>query len=128
MSAAKQGQRKADRFFKKVYAIVRSIPHGKVLTYGQIATLLGAPTMARQVGWAMHGCPQGLPWQRVVGAGGKILINSLSNPNGPIEQRRLLEMEGVRFRSQYVDMNAHQYAPSGLLKLKRNSFRRPRKH
>jgi methylated-DNA-protein-cysteine methyltransferase related protein len=128
MSAAKQGQRKADRFFKKVYDIVRSIPDGKVLTYGQIATLLGAPTKARQVGWAMHGCPQGLPWQRVVGAGGKILINSLSNPNGPIEQRRLLEMEGVRFRSQYVDMNAHQYAPSGLLKLKRHSFRKPRKH
>ena len=54
--------------------------------------------MARQVGWAMHGCPKGLPWQRVVGAGGKILVNSLSVGEGALLQRRLLELEGVRFR------------------------------
>ncbi len=125
MSAANQGQRKADNFFKKVYAIVKSIPPGKVLTYGQIATLLDAPHKARQVGWAMHGCPQGLPWQRVVGAGGKILITSFSSPDGPILQRRLLEMEGVQFRSQCVDMNAHQYVPSGFQKLRRKSLLRP---
>ncbi len=71
-----------------------------MLTYGQIATLLGSPYMARQVGWAMHGCPKGLPWQRVVGAGGKILVNSLSVGEGALLQRRLLELEGVRFAAR----------------------------
>ncbi|PYV83390.1 MAG: cysteine methyltransferase, partial [Acidobacteria bacterium] len=60
---------KKDSFFQQVYRVVRQIPPGKVLTYGQIATLVGAPYLARQVGWAMHGCPPWLPWQRVVGAG-----------------------------------------------------------
>jgi len=101
-------------FFKQVYAVVRTIPRGKLLTYGQIATLLGSPYMARQVGWAMHGCPKGLPWQRVVGAGGKILINSQSVGEGSLLQRKLLEMEGVRFRGQRIDMEAHQFFPSSL--------------
>ena len=98
-------------FFKDVYQVVRTIPPGKVLTYGQIATMLGHPFMARQVGWAMHGCPPGLPWQRVVGAGGKILINSLSQGEGPLLQRRLLEMEGVKFVRNRVDMESHQFKP-----------------
>ena len=98
-------------FFKQVYQVVRTIPRGKVLTYGQIATILGSPFMARQVGWAMHGCPSGLPWQRVVGAGGRILINSLSLGEGPILQRRLLEMEGVKFVRDRVNMEAHQFKP-----------------
>jgi methylated-DNA-protein-cysteine methyltransferase related protein len=120
--------RRSKNFFKQVYGIVKSIPRGKVLTYGQIATLLGAPAMARQVGWAMHGCPQGLPWQRVVGAGGKILINSLSAPGGgPLLQRSLLEMEGIRFKGKAVDLDAHQYFPPALLKLKRNLIRDHRK-
>lgn len=127
MSAAHQ-RRKADNFFKKVYAIVRTIPRGQVLTYGQIAAILGAPNKARQVGWAMHGCPQGSPWQRVVGAGGKILINSLSIPNGPILQRTMLEMEGVRFKGQCVNMDGHQFLPSSLKKLRRNSIRKLGKH
>jgi methylated-DNA-protein-cysteine methyltransferase-like protein len=67
--------------------------------------------MARQVGWAMHGCPPGLPWQRVVGAGGRILINSFSMEEGPLLQRRLLEMEGVRFIGNRIDMDVHQLKP-----------------
>ena len=106
------------RFFVRVYAVVRTIPRGKVLTYGQIATLLGSPYMARQVGWAMHGCPKGLPWQRVVGAGGKILLNSLSVGEGALKQRRLLELEGVRFAGQRIDMAAHQFVPSTMKQMK----------
>jgi methylated-DNA-protein-cysteine methyltransferase-like protein len=107
------------QFFKRVYAVVRTIPRGKVLTYGQIATLLGSPYMARQVGWAMHGCPKGLPWQRVVGAGGKILINSESVGEGPLLQRKLLELEGVRFRGQRIDMDAHQFIPTVRMRKQR---------
>ena len=110
----------ADRsFFKRVYAVVRTIPRGKVLTYGQIATLLGSPYMARQVGWAMHGCPKGSPWQRVVGAGGKILVNSLSVGDGALLQKRLLELEGVRFAGQRIDMAEHQFVPSGMKQMKK---------
>ena len=109
------------QFFKRVYAVVRTIPRGKVLTYGQIATMLGSPYMARQVGWAMHGCPKGLPWQRVVGAGGKILVNSLSVGAGALLQRRLLEMEAVRFKGQRIDMEAHQFIPAKLQKSKNKS-------
>lgn len=101
-------------FFKRVYSVVRTIPRGKVLTYGQIAALLGFPYMARQVGWAMHCCPKGLPWQRVVGAGGKILVNSLSVGDGALLQRRLLELEGVRFAGQRINMAAHQFVPAKL--------------
>jgi methylated-DNA-protein-cysteine methyltransferase-like protein len=106
-------------FFKRVYAIVRSIPRGMVLTYGQIAMLLDAPAMARHVGWAMHGCPKGLPWQRVVGAGGRLLINSLSKDGGSLLQRHLLELEGVRFNGKLVDMHRHQYIPPKLERLNR---------
>jgi methylated-DNA-protein-cysteine methyltransferase related protein len=103
-----------ETFFKQVYSVVRTIPRGQVLTYGQIATLLGAPAMARQVGWAMHGCPKGLPWQRVVGAGGKLLINSLSKDGGSLLQRQLLESEGVGFLGKSVDLRSHQFVPPGL--------------
>ena len=112
------------QFFKRVYAVVRTIPRGKVLTYGQIATLLGSPYMARQVGWAMHGCPKGLPWQRVVGAGGRILVNSLSVGGGALLQRRLLELEGVRFAGQRIDMAEHQFFPTSL---KRNLLQKGKK-
>ena len=122
------GNRRSKNFFKQVYNVVKSIPHGRVLTYGQIATLLGAPTMARQVGWAMHGCPLGFPWQRVVGAGGKILINSLSaSGGGPLLQRSLLEMEGISFKGRVVDLEAHQYIPPNLRKLRRNHIRNLKK-
>ncbi len=98
-------------FFRQVYRVVRAIPPGRVLTYGQIATLLGTPHMARQVGWAMHGCPPGLSWHRVVGAGGRILTHSLCPVGGSERQRRLLEQEGVIFVGQHVDMRLHQFVP-----------------
>src|SRR5262245_29511689 len=109
-----QQSSKDRRFFKRVHEVVRTIPRGKVLTYGQIARLLGSPYMARQVGWAMHGCPKGLPWQRVVGAGGRILVNSLSIGEGALLQRQLLELEGVGFAGQRIDMAKHQFFPASL--------------
>ena len=104
-------------FFKQVYRVAGTIPPGRVLTYGQIATLLGTPYQARQVGWAMHGCPPGLPWHRVVGAGGRLLTRSPSPPGGALQQRHLLEQEGVLFTGERVDMSRHQFVPTtGFLK------------
>ena len=79
-------------FFQNVYDLVARIPEGKVLSYGQIARLLGRPRGARQVGWAMRRCPHGLPWQRVIRSDGSIA-------GGGFEERcrTLLEEEGVSF-------------------------------
>jgi len=52
-------------FFKQVYSIVAQIPYGKVVSYGQIARMLGRPRAAREVGWAMRCCPDFLPDGRV---------------------------------------------------------------
>ena len=59
-------------FFSQVYDVVAEIPYGKVVSYGQIARMLGRPRAAREVGWAMSNCPEELPWQRVVKADGSI--------------------------------------------------------
>ena len=82
-------------FFEKVYAVVRSVPRGQVISYGQVAFLAGNPRMARQVGWALHVCPEeGVPWHRVIRKDGSLPALS---PESADEQRRLLEEEGVPF-------------------------------
>lgn len=78
-----------------VYRIVRRIPRGRVMSYGQIAELLRRPLSARAVGWAMNQCPGDVPWQRVVNAAGGISTGHLHEPHDL--QRRLLESEGIRF-------------------------------
>ena len=89
-------------FFEQVYAIVAQIPHGKVVSYGQIARMLGAPRSARVVGWAMRQCPEGLPWQRVVMADGSVTGGLFADL-----RRELLAAEGVAFLPDgRVDMAA----------------------
>jgi methylated-DNA-protein-cysteine methyltransferase-like protein len=83
---------------------IRTIPKGKVATYGDVASAAGFPGRARQVVWALRGA-RGLPWHRVVGAGGKIM---LPGENG-LEQRLRLETEGVAFRNGRVWMEKHQH-------------------
>ena len=83
---------------------VRKIPKGKVASYGDVAKAAGFPGRARQVVWALQRA-RGLPWHRVVGAGGKIL---LPGENG-LEQRLRLETEGVSFRAGRVWMEMHQH-------------------
>ena len=85
--------------------MVRTIPRGKVSTYGEVARAAGFPGAARQVVWALQDS-RGLPWHRVVGAGGKIL---LPGENG-LEQRMRLESEGVTFRNGRVWLQEHQHA------------------
>ena len=108
---------KKTSFFKQVYRVWARFLPVECWTYGQIATLLGTPYQARQVGWAMHGCPPGLPWHRVVGAGGRLLTRSPSPPGGALQQGHLLEQEGVLFAGGRVDMKLHQFVPAkGFLK------------
>ncbi len=90
-------RRDPDSFDERVYAVIRQIPRGKVATYGQIARLVGAPRMARFVGFALHRNPyEGeVPCHRVVFADGSLAPGFAFG--GPGEQRRRLEREGVTF-------------------------------
>jgi len=92
-------------FFKQVYEIVEQIPYGKVISYGDIAKLLGRPRAAREVGWAMRCCPDGLPWQRVVMADGSITGGVFAEM-----RRAILEAEGVTFKPDgKVDMTTNRW-------------------
>lgn len=98
--------------YADVYALVRRIPRGRVVTYGQIATLLGGRLSPRAVGWAMHGCPAGVPWQRVVNASGGCSTDRMPDVP-PGLQRALLEGEGVTFRANgTLDLERYRYVPS----------------
>lgn len=88
----------------RIEQAIRTIPRGKVSTYGGIARAAGFPGAARQVAAVLRR-GFGLPWQRVLGAGGQIKLTGES----AIEQRLRLEAEGVRFRGRRVDMKAHEY-------------------
>ena len=83
---------------------IRKIPKCKVATYGEVAKAAGFPGCARQVVWALRNA-RGIPWHRVLGAGGKILLPGESG----LEQRLRLETEGVTFRGGRVWMEKHQY-------------------
>jgi methylated-DNA-protein-cysteine methyltransferase related protein len=83
---------------------IRKIPKGRVSTYGEVARAAGFPGCARQVVWALRN-GRGLPWHRVVGAGGKI---SLPGEQG-LEQRLRLEFEGVVFHGARVWMEKHAH-------------------
>lgn len=84
---------------------IRSIPKGKVATYGQVAAAAGYPLYHRHVAQLLQRSGGTLPWQRVVGAGGLIKLRY----EAALEQRTRLEMEGVRFRGKRVDMAEHQH-------------------
>jgi methylated-DNA-protein-cysteine methyltransferase-like protein len=80
---------------ERVYKIVRRIPRGRVMTYGQIAELLGEGYTPRTVGFAMHSAPDGTPWHRVLNAQGATSTGRIVLPHD--KQQRLLEQEGVVF-------------------------------
>jgi methylated-DNA-protein-cysteine methyltransferase related protein len=85
---------------------VRRVPRGRVATYGDIAYAAGYPGAARQVAWALHAQNEGVPWHRIVGAGGTIL---LPGEHG-FEQRMHLQAEGVTFLGLKVNMIAHRHS------------------
>jgi methylated-DNA-protein-cysteine methyltransferase related protein len=106
-----EGQREGA--FAAVYALVKRIPKGRVMTYGQIATLLESRLSPRAVGWAMHGCPRGVPWQRVVNASGGMSTDRLPDVP-PGLQRALLEADGVAFLPNgTIDLERYRFTPRG---------------
>lgn len=91
--------------YQRIHAVVCRIPAGKVCTYGGVARLAGGCT-ALMVGYAMAGLPRGtsVPWQRVINAQGKISPHGYGY--GSLQQRILLEEEGVLFDERgVIDMD-----------------------
>jgi methylated-DNA-protein-cysteine methyltransferase-like protein len=96
-------------FQERVLEIVRAIPRGKVLTYGQVALLAGAPRGARQVGRILYARGRAVPWQRVINRYGGLSTYKVGTGH---EQRALLEKEGVTFTQDgVVDLKKHQWRP-----------------
>jgi methylated-DNA-protein-cysteine methyltransferase-like protein len=93
-----------------VWRIVRSIPRGRVATYGQIAALLGRPRAARAVGTAMRTCPGDVPWHRVVNASGG--ISRRARMESMLTQRMLLMREGIPLRGGRVALRRYRWQSS----------------
>ena len=106
-------------FYQQVYALVQQIPRGRVMTYGQIAVLLGRPTAARAVGYALHQLPPGsnVPWQRVINAQGRISPRGAGDKlREPALQRVLLEGEGIEFNVRgQTDLDRYLWEPDDAL-------------
>jgi methylated-DNA-protein-cysteine methyltransferase-like protein len=96
-----------------IYEVVRAIPRGRVLTYGEVAELAGMPSGHRVAARAMRGCPSGLPWQRVVGKqDARRARIAIADPKSAALQRRLLEREGVVFDERgYIPLSRFGWLP-----------------
>jgi len=100
----------------RIRATIRKVPHGHVSTYGAIARAAGYPGAARQVAWTLHSAA-GLPWHRIVGAGGEIKLRG----DSAIDQRLRLQAEGVTFRGRRVNLRLHEYQFTTTLRKRRPS-------
>ena len=98
------GLARSSRMRSRIIAAIKKIPRGKVSSYGAIARAAGFPGAARQVVRTLR-TAFGLPWQRVLGAGGAIKLRG----DSAIEQRLRLEAEGVSFRGRRVNMARHEF-------------------
>ena len=116
-----------------VYHLVKQIPRGRVTTYGALAKALRLRGGARTAGRAMAATPsgKGIPWHRVVGDRGKLLIRE---PYASL-QRKLLESEGVKVVESRADLKSHLWKPAATAKpsvkhksRRVRSKRSPRKH
>jgi len=101
------------KFKNYIYEIVQKIPHGKVVSYGQVALYAGIPRGARQVGWILRQSEEkvDLPWWRVVNNKGRVTIKGNKYNDANI-QRKLLLNEGVRVDEEFnLDIEAHRFKP-----------------
>lgn len=99
-----------ERRVARILAVVARIPRGRVATYGQVAAEAGLPRRARLVGWVLRRFGHGVPWQRVVGAGGR--ISPRGDPDAEALQRELLRGEGVSLGpAGSVDLRTHGWCP-----------------
>jgi methylated-DNA-protein-cysteine methyltransferase related protein len=95
---------------ERVFEIVRRIPSGRVMTYGQLAEILGEGYTARTVGFVMHSADESVPWQRVINAQGACSTGRVIVP--PDLQQRMLVSEGVVFDAKgRCDLSRYRWTP-----------------
>ena len=96
---------------ERVYEIVRRIPAGRVMTYGQIAEILGEGYTPRTVGFVMHAADEEkIPWQRVINSQGACSTGRIILP--PDKQQRMLEAEGIIFDARgRCDLGRYRWTP-----------------
>ena len=101
---------KEKSYRERVFEIVRQIPEGRVMTYGQIADILGEDYTPRTVGYVMNASDEGVPWQRVINAQGACSTGHVVLP--PDKQQRMLESEGVKFNDkERCDLKVYRWQP-----------------
>jgi methylated-DNA-protein-cysteine methyltransferase-like protein len=111
MSSGKTNKLHDPKYRERVYKIVRRIPRGLVMTYGQIAILLGEGYTARTVGFVMHSCPDDVPWQRVINSQGMCSTQRLVLPHNL--QQQMLAQEGVEFSDKgKCDVEKYRWFPT----------------
>ena len=93
---------------EEIWRLVTEVPHGSVVTYGDIAQALRPPCNPRFVGWALRRAHPGLglPWHRVLAAGGRIALTG----QPALEQRLRLQAEGIRFRGAKARLDLHRFS------------------
>jgi methylated-DNA-protein-cysteine methyltransferase-like protein len=98
-----------ERFTERAIAIIKEIPPGKVMTYGQVAHFAGSPRAARQVVRILHSMSKKyqLPWHRVVNSKGEIGLKE----EGQFIQKMSLESEGVKFKGDLINLEVYQHWP-----------------
>ena len=108
--AAHAGDVNSPRYRERVFELVRRIPAGRVMTYGQLAELLGEGYTARTVGFVMHTAEDSDPWHRVINAQGACSTGRVILP--PDKQQRMLESEGVVFDARgRCDLGRYRWTP-----------------
>ena len=102
------------KYRERVFTIVREIPVGRVMTYGQIAEILGAGYTPRTVGYVMHAADtQNVPWQRVINSQGACSTGKMTLPVNL--QQKILEDEGVKFNKKgRCDLKIYLWSPGGF--------------
>jgi methylated-DNA-protein-cysteine methyltransferase-like protein len=101
------------KFKEKVIKAVKSVPHGKVASYGQIALMVGVPKAAQAVGNILHDQGEDTPWWRIVNNAGRISTDCHEHPAN--FQKQLLEKEGIVFKkgknSLSFEIEKYRYRP-----------------
>lgn len=101
-------------FSERAIKAIKSVPAGKVATYGQIALLAGSPRAARQIGWLLNSSSEkhSLPWHRIINSKGQLSSN---DPEFHFEQRSRLEAEGIVFSlNNTIDLKVFGWRPGNL--------------
>ena len=101
-----------DNYQERVFKLVRRIPSGRVMTYGQLAAILGEGYTPRTVGFVMHSSAEdSLPWHRVINAQGGCSTGRIALPSN--KQQLMLEREGIEFNERHrCDLQRYLWSPA----------------